>query len=85
MPDRRNASTYSFPYCGEKVAKVKHVTARMMISNENVLLKQLKELNACQMTGEENKYFLHSFPGLRMEPHFRMRLEWFGVMLHNAP
>ena len=55
MPDRRNASTYSFPYYE---AKVTHISTRKMIWNENVPLKQLKELNACQMTGEEKKWFL---------------------------
>lgn len=79
MPDRRNASTYNFPYCE---AKVTHISTRKMkISNENIPLKQLKELNVCQMTGEEKKWFHVSFPGLRMEPHFRMRQEWFGMRM----
>ena len=72
MPDRRNASTYSFPYCGKR-SQWSNITARMvMILNENVPLKQLKELNACQMTGEEKKLFLALIPR-----------PWNGITLQN--
>ena len=44
----------------------------VMILNENVPLKKLKELNACQMTGEEKKLFLALIPR-----------PWNGITLQN--